>query len=139
MKSILTLIKYHKQQLDALRRELAGLETQKSRLLLAIDGLRQELARELEIAGKNSEMSQFFGGFSQRIQEREELIRAEIAKLDAQMTELRERIREKFGELKTFEIARDQFIEREKKKLATREALALDEVAIQQFVRKEES
>ncbi len=139
MKTLNTLIKYHKQQLDELRRALTALENKKASLLEAIEKLKGELLREIEIAKEQPEMSHFFGDFAQRIRVREETFRSEIAVLDQQMETMREGVRIKFGELKTFEIAKENHLKREKEKRGKREMEQMDEIALQQFMRKEES
>ena len=138
MKSLKTLIKLNKQQLDALRRSLVALEGQKANLDASIERLKAEVQAETRLAQSNVELARYFGAFTKAAQQKEADIRTEMAKLDKQMDTLREEIRGKFSELKTFEIALERQKEREKEKQAKQEAEQLDEIAMQQFVRKGE-
>lgn len=137
MKGINTLIKLSKRNLDELRREMGGLQNQKAQLEQATLKLSEELKKEIEIAGKQPEMSAFFGGFSKRIKNRQEEIVAEIKKLDDKMKKLSEKIAEAFSELKKYEIAKENHRLREEEKQRMRETAQLDEIASQQFRRKQ--
>lgn len=138
MKTLTTLIKLHKQQLDALRRSMSALETSKAKFLHSIENLKEELERETKLAQESADMGRFFGDFAKAIRLKEETYRADIAKLDTQMEELREEIRLKFSELKKFEIAREHRLSDEKATKTRREGEQLDEIAAQQFMRKQE-
>ena len=63
---------------------------------------------------------------------------AEIAKLEAQIETLAGEITVKFGELKKYEIVRDNWLRREREAADKKEAAELDDVAIQQFIRQTE-
>ena len=137
MKGINTLIKLSKRKLDELRRDLAKLESQKGQLQEAIKKLAQELEHEMSIATKQVEMSGFFGGFSKRIKLRQEEITKEIKALDDRMKLLSAQITEAFSELKKYEIAKENHRLREEEKAKRRETIMLDEIAGQQFRRKQ--
>src|SRR5579871_4540831 len=99
MKTLTTLIKLHKRNLDELRRRMASLENQKTQLQLLIIKLQEELAQEIKLAGSHPEMAHFFGGFAKRIQRRQDEVTAEIRSLDQQMKVLSEEIAAAFSEL----------------------------------------
>ena len=136
MKGINTLIKLSKRELDTLRRDMASLETQKAQLQEATKKLAEDLLREQELASKQPEMGAFFGGFAARIKKRQEEIAAEIKKLDEKVRVLNEKIMVAFGELKKYEVAKENAIKREEEKQKRIETIMLDEIASQQFHRK---
>lgn len=138
MKGLATLIKLHKRTLDALRRKMSGLESQKAQLQLASKRLTEELRREMEMARKQVEMSGFFGGFAKRIQKRQDDIAQEIRSLDKEMARLQGEIAEAFREVKKFEIAQDNIKKREADEEKRKETILLDEVAGNQHRRKNE-
>lgn len=138
MKGISTLIKMYTRELDALRRELVKLETQKEQLLQLIIDLQNELTTEQEAAAGNIEMAGFLVGFTKRIKDRQKMITQEVISLDTQIIKLRDKIAEAFGEVKKYEIVQEREKQRMKAKIAAQEQSMLDEVAIQQFSRKEE-
>ena len=137
MKGLATLIKLHKRMVDDLRRKMGLLESQKSQLQQASAKLQEELQREIALAAKQPEMAGFFGGFAKRIQNRQKDIAGEIKKLDADMAKLQVEITEAFGELKKYEIARDNAKAREKEEENRKETIALDDIAGTQHRRKE--
>src|SRR5574337_47828 len=104
MKKYDTLIKLHKRTLDELRRRMGSLENQKSQLLQLAARLREDLQREMTMAGERPEMSMFFGDFAKRIQVRQEEIGNEVLLLDQQMDKLRDEIATVFADVKKFEI-----------------------------------
>jgi chromosome segregation ATPase len=143
MKSFDTLIRLHKRTLDELRRQMVSLETQKQQLEFAIERLQQELENEVRLAGEvtreTPEMANFFGEFAKRIKLRQDLLREEICTLDAQILKLNEEIFDAFTELKKMEIARDNAKQRAKENAARKEAIDLDDIAVQQYIRKQDN
>lgn len=137
MKGLTTLIKLHKRTLDELRRKMGALEGQKAQLQETSAKLHKELEHEMALASAQPEMGAFFGGFAKRIQKRQEDIAAEVKKLDQQMAKLRENIAEAFGELKKFEIAKDNAKKRVAEEQNRKDTILLDEIAGQQHRRKE--
>ena len=102
MKGLTTLIKLHKRTLDELRRKMGALENQKSQLQLASARLQEELEREMKMAAKQPEMSNFFGGFAKRIKKRQDDIAGEIKAIEQRMAKLADEISEAYTELKKF-------------------------------------
>jgi flagellar export protein FliJ len=136
MKGLATLIKLRRRSLDELRRKMVTLENQKRQLQEATARLREELQREMEMAGKRPEMANFFGGFAKRIKTRRDTIAAEITSLDKQMDKLTDEIADAYGEVKKFEIAEENAQKRTEEKEKRRDTVALDEMAAQQDRRR---
>lgn len=137
MKTLDTLIRLHKRTLDELRRNMGVLELQKSQLQQTIQALQKDLDTEVELAGKQPEMANFFGGFAKRIKKRQEDIRLEISVLDKKITALNNEIFEAFTELKKYEIAKENAKLRVQEVEKRKETLMLDEIAAQQYQRKQ--
>ncbi len=136
MKTLNTLIRLHKRTLDELRREMVSLENQKTKLQEATVSLQKELESEVALAGKQVEMASFFGEFAKRIKNRQEELRAEIRAIDAKITKLNEDIFVAFTELKKIEIAKQNALERKKAAENRKETIMLDEIASQQYTRR---
>lgn len=136
MKSLITLIKLSKRSLDALRRELVALETEKTQLEQTSQKLREDLAAEVALAARQTEMAMFFGDFAKRIRDRQEQLAAEIKKVEQKIAAKREDITAAFSELKKYEIALDNAKARARETQNRRETLQLDEIAEQQHRRK---
>lgn len=138
MKGLKTLIKLSKRELDELRRAMAELETQKDDFFDAIKNLDKEMHTEMESAKTQPQLSQFYGGFANRIRLRQEAFRGEIKKLDTQIEGMREQITEAFGALKRYEIALENSQLREKQAQDRIETIELDDIAGMQHQRKED-
>ena len=136
MKALNTLIRLHKRTLDGLRRRMGELENQKAKLQQAIKVLQKELETEVELAGKQPEMANFFGEFAKRIKNRQDNIHKEIRAVDVKITELNKEIFEAFTELKKYEIAKENNKLRAEKEEKRKETVVLDEIAAQQFEKK---
>ncbi|MEZ5690840.1 MAG: flagellar FliJ family protein [Rickettsiales bacterium] len=136
MKKYNTLIRLHKRKLDALRRQVGDLEGQKAQLHKSIDSLRAEMKKEMELAGTQPEMANFFGQFAGRIKARQDEIYQEIKELDKKIFELNNQIIAIFQEMKKYEIAKENAIMKQKEKEKRKETIELDEIAAQQFTRK---
>lgn len=137
MKGLDTLIKLHKRKLDELRRQVVSLETQKAQLLALSAKIQQELENEIDLAGKQPEMGKFFGDFAKRIKKRQENIAIEVKSLDKQMDALRQEITAEFSEQKKYEIAKENARLRDQEEANRKETNMLDEVAADQYRRKQ--
>lgn len=139
MKGIHTLITLHQRELDGLRRQHVQLEEQKEKLIQLAAKLHNELMKERELAVKDPTMAAYMGDFEKRIKNRQMEIAKEVIQLDQRIAQLLAAITESFGELKKYEITRDNALEREKAKVDQQEQEMLDEVGIQQFSRKDDT
>lgn len=137
MKTLDTLIRLHKRTLDELRRNMVSLETQKSQLQQAIANLQKDLDKEMTLAAKQPEMSNFFGEFAKRVKTRQESLRGEIRTIDVKINELNNKIFEAFTELKKYEIAKENAKQRAREAENRKETIMLDEIAGQQYLKKQ--
>lgn len=138
MKGLNTLIKLHKRKVDDLRRKMGLLEKQKSDLLRASERMQQELEDEMKLASAQADMSQFFAGFSKRIQMRQAEIAKEVKVVDRQMDRLRDEISVEFGELKKFEITKENRLKEALAEEGRKETILLDEIASRQHHNKQD-
>jgi len=136
MKGLKTLIRLHKRNLDDLRRQMVALENEKAQLQQTIVVMQRELESEILLAGNQPEMSSFFGEFAKRIKNRQEAISQEIVVVDGKIDKLNNEISTEFTELKKFEIALENAKIRVAAEEARKETLMLDEIAAQQFQKK---
>jgi flagellar biosynthesis chaperone FliJ len=138
MKGLVTLIKLHRRNLDQLRKKIVDTERQKNLLLLVAEKLANELASELEVASTHSYFGNFFGNYAERIKKRQEDVAREIINLEQMLHKLAEELSEGFSELKKFEIAQENRLKRQKEEADRKEQIRLDDIAIDQFTRKEQ-
>lgn len=137
VKSLNTLIRLQKQRVDELRRSIAQLEAQKQKLIDQSKKLEEELQEEIQLAATQPAMGGFFGDFADRIRKKREELAVAAAQIERSIQQVMETLRDAFGELKKYEIAKEQRVQREKEKRARLENAQLDEVAISQYARRE--
>jgi uncharacterized protein (UPF0335 family) len=136
VKALQTLIRLHKRQLDELKRQQAELDREREALMAAHDRLEVELAVEAAQTEQQPTLSRFFAQYAKKVRERQRLLLAEVARVDKALAEVAEKITEGFGELKKFEIARDNELSRRHVAAEKRDQQALDATAIDRFSRK---
>jgi len=124
-----TLIRYHRWQLDGLRREMAGLQEARAKVQAAIDGVDQSIAHES--ASLTPEMAVTFnmGLFVDGQLKRRHQFEGQRARLDEEIIQLNDRIAAAFEEIKRFEIVRDRRAEEAAKAERQAEETFYNEVA----------
>ena len=137
MKSIQTLLRVKQREMDALKRQQGILEKNRDDLYKTVDMLSDRLRDELKAAEKMPEMSHFFGDFSAHIKKRQEQIHAHIRKVEAELEKLTAVIREKFSEMKKYELAMQAQQKRMAEAARKREQQAMDEVGLRGYIRKD--
>ncbi|MEZ5669293.1 MAG: flagellar FliJ family protein [Alphaproteobacteria bacterium] len=128
MKSLDTLIRLQKWQLDEKRRQLVELRRMYDDLCTAIARLDQEIAAEATLATSDPSLGATFGVFAQAARGRRDKLVASRAELDARIEGAEQEIAEAFGELKKIEVTKQGREARAQAQLARREQAALDEV-----------
>ena len=133
MKSLITLIKLQRRELDQLRRQVSALEGARDQLIEKIERLQDDLIREIEAASTMTDMRSFFGDFSDAIKKKQRALASKVVQFEQQIQELGIEIANRFSELKKFEIALDRHKEREKEKQTRREQIEMDEIGLRTF------
>ena len=136
MKSLATLIRVKQRELDALRRQQELLIKQREDVHAIIDGLVNQLARELKTAQVMPEMSHFFGDFAATIKKRQELMHGHLRKVEIEIDKIALKLRDVFSEMKKFELALAAHNKRLADAAKKRDAQAMDEIAIQGYNRR---
>lgn len=139
MEGLETLIDLHQNDLDRMRRQMVELETQRDKFQMALDALAEELEQEKHLADRDLSIRNYLENYVAENTRRATMIRDAKKRVQGQIDRLQQQIFEKFGELKKYEIAKEQADRREAKERAHREQTELDEIAIDQFKRKENS
>jgi flagellar export protein FliJ len=89
----------------------------------------------LRTAEEMPEMAQFFGDFSAHIKKRQEDIHVQLRKLEIEINKIADQIRDRFAEMKKFELTLKAYEKREKDKANRREQQEMDEMAIRGYIR----
>ncbi|MBM3618289.1 MAG: hypothetical protein FJX23_07050 [Alphaproteobacteria bacterium] len=138
MKGMKTLIKMQQKDLDELRREQTTLEEQREQLIALLTRLENEMNEERRLAEGRMEMAKYLEDYGLRVKERQMAIVQEVIQINMRLEQLGELIATAFGELKKYEITKDNFDKRVQAAVDRREQIMLDEVGLRQFTRKQD-
>lgn len=136
MKSLTTLIRVKQREMDALRRQQEMLLKQRDDLYNILERLADQLAHELKTASSMPEMAHFFGDYAATIKKRQEMMHVHLAKVERELDKLAAQLREKFSEMKKFELALAAYEKRLAEAARKREAKEMDEIAVQGYARR---
>lgn len=135
MKSLKTLIRLHKQQVDERRRLLAELRDHGERLAEQRRRFEEDAENERRLSGTDLELARAYPAFARQVKRR----RAELERLrldvEARIAQAESLLADAFQELKRFELAEEERLRQEAAEFQRRENLMLDEVASQRFDR----
>lgn len=137
MKGMKTLIKMQQKDLDELRREQTTHEEQREQLVSLLTRLENEMNEERALSEGRPEMGKYLEDYGQRVKERQMAIVQEVVQINMRLEQLGELISTAFGELKKYEITKDNFDKRVQAAVDRREQIMLDEVGLRQFTRKD--
>jgi hypothetical protein len=137
MKSLQTLIRVKQREMDALKRQQGILESQREELFVIINGLANQLSGELKAAQAMPEMAHFFGDYSATIKKRQEMMHTHVRRVDVELDKLAALLRERFSELKKYELALANWQKRKDEAAKRREQQEMDEVGIRGYVRRD--
>jgi len=137
MKTLRTLIRLKKEDVEKLQKELAAVLERQRVLQAEHDGLGQELERETLVAAEFPQAAAGFGSFAKRVIGRQKMLLENIKLLQAAIDKKRDELLTEFGEQKKFEIALEQQQLAAAGEAKRREGIRMDEVAARSFGRKE--
>ena len=136
MRTLSTLIRMHRFQLDEKRRALTDLENLRSDLIGQRDKMEAELKAEQEIAKKVEVGAFAYAGFARGVIARREKLAGSLAEIDARIEDARQDVAAAFQDLKRHEIALAQRKRRQREEADRREQIALDEVSLDMHRRR---
>ena len=129
MKSLRTLLKIAKRDLDLLRRQLADQTGKRLQVEGRILGHDREVCAEQALAARDYESARAFGSYAARAKGLRTALEAEKQSIEAEVERLRALINEAHVEMRKFERLLELEEAREKAKQEKREAAELDEYA----------
>ena len=137
MKSIKTLIRVKQREMDALKRQQGILEQQREEIHSIMVGLANQLVDELKAAQAMPEMGHFFGDYSAAIKKRQDFMHSHLRKVEVELDKLTLQLRERFGEMKKFELALANWQKRKDESVARKVSQEMDEIGIRGYVRRD--
>ncbi len=130
MKSLNTIIKLHKNELDELRKALVKFEEEKEQLIYYNKKLEEDLAKEEAVVGDNLDLKDMLLKYRKKTKERQNTISISIRDLNNMITRVKEDITTKFAEMKKFEILLANKTSQLKKQELNKEIQELNEIAL---------
>ncbi len=132
------LLKIRKYDVDQQRLHVGRLRGRRAALAEEIDALLEQVRREAEIAAGESafEARRSFPAFRERAEKREDSLRGELARVDAELESETERLNELFAELKKTEAIAEARRLAEERERARKEQQELDEIGVERNRRK---
>ena len=132
MKSLETLIKLCKRDIDEVRQQLSMLEDERAKALAHIVTIDREVKKEMAASGEVMVgWADMLSEFLKRMERRKEAQVQKVLRIETRMNQLRDRLAEQFAEMKKYEIARDHRLAAEQKRLEKQMQTMLDEIGIQ--------
>ena len=138
MKGLDNLIRLHRWQLNEKRRHLVELERLAQRLAAQIRELEVEIRNEQQVAGSSTEAGMTYGDYARAAIGRREKLDASLAELQSQRVVAKEEVAEAYRELKKFELVKVRNQRLANKRRQRQEQQVLDEVALNQFQRRDD-
>jgi len=136
MKSLRTLIKLTKANVEEKQKSLADSVSAQDQVKLRLTKTQSDLENEKESASKNPELATNFGAYVEATLAKIARIKFEIADLEKIIELKREALREAFAEQKRYEIALDIKLKEQADRENKLEQNKNDEIATQNFIRK---
>jgi flagellar export protein FliJ len=137
MTALQSLIRLHRWQVDERRRQLAQLEALGEKLRGEQQRLEAEQRSEQTAAEGSPEGAYAYGSYAGALAERRRTLAQSFAEVEQQILKARDALAEAFQEMKRYEITAANRQRQQRAKLARRQQGALDDVAIDNYRRRE--
>ena len=137
MKSLETLLRLQKREMDALKRQQGVLEAQREEVDKIITGLDNQLTSEKKAAEQMPDMAHFFGDYSASIKKQQLMMLTHKRQVEFELEKLSVQLRERFSDMKKYELALANWNKRKDAKLAAAAQQEMDEIGIRGYVRKD--
>ena len=132
------LVRLHRWKVDEKSRVLAVLLEESQALAEKAAALVEEVERERKIAGESIEAGRLFGAYASQAHERKRRLDNQRSKMEFSINQARQALRDAMGEAKKYEIAHEAELKRERVKAKVKEDQALDEAALNGYLRRRE-
>jgi flagellar export protein FliJ len=139
-KSLKTLIKISKSEVDTLQKELSELQRRQDIFLNKIAKMNADIEREKKLANDNfedHEIASSFVAFAAATKDKIEIAQTQVDILEKQIEAKRDELREAFSEQKKFEIVQANKLAKELAERNKKEDNKLDEIGVSMFIRSE--
>ncbi len=139
MRSLKTLVRMRREELDERRQLVAQLENRLNALVHARAELEKKHAAEKHFAEGSPEALFSYPAYAAWVKSEEQRFEEARLAVEAQADAARDGLRDAFAELKKLEIAEKERIRRERREAERREQKALDAVGLSGYLRKDQA
>lgn len=129
-RSLRSLARLHRWDLDQQRREIAELYRVRHELGEAMGTLNDMLVRELALSRTEGRPADF-AAFAARIKTQQDGVAAHIVDIEARITAKQDEIADTFRDVKRYEVLEERQRQRQRAEAERREQATLDEIGIQ--------
>lgn len=139
-KSLNTLIKVAKNEVDRQQKDLAEVQAKQDQILRQIEKMQAELESEKKIVERNyadHELAANFANFASAVNNKIAAAQEEVKAMEEVIEQLRDKLRESFAEQKKFEIVKAVNLKKEIAERNKKEAEKLDEMGTNIYIRKD--
>lgn len=137
MKSLTTLLRIQQREMDALKRQQGTLEAQREEIEKIQRGLENQLLSEKKAAEAMPDMAHFFGDYSASIKKQQLMMVTHKRQVEHELDKLNVQLRERFSDMKKFELALANWNKRKDAKAAAAAQQEMDEIGIRGYVRRD--
>jgi len=131
MKTLQTLVRLAKFNVDDKRRVLAEVMAQVDAVQHRIETLEQSVEHERQIAFETPELGPVFGQFASKAKGERMAMEQQLVALQPYVEQARDQLAEAFEEQKKYEITKDRRDEDQRLDLDKKDQVVLDEVGLQ--------
>jgi flagellar export protein FliJ len=135
MKGLDTLARLAKFELDAARRQLAGLEQLRDHFQLGLQRLASDLGREQALAAESWEAGRSYAAYARAMIQRRSVMQKSLDDLAPRLAEAADVVTEAYQTLKRYELAIEHRQRLAAAQAQRREQAALDATALSRFQR----
>jgi len=139
IKTLKTLSKVTRRELDTKRRDLNVLLEKKDSLFLEKEQLRLKLIKEMEISAKSFEAQYAYAAYSKRVELKQGELDKFVSGLDKMIDNMSEEIANAFAELKKYEILLEKKEKELEEELLHKEQIMLNEIGMINHERKKKT
>ncbi len=129
-KTLATLIRISKFELDEKQRALADLQRTRDAITLQQKQLEEQKLKEQNAVEKDTNLLEFYNGFLQKYLSTRENLNKALEDIDLIIEQARDVLRDAYQQHKTYEITSENILKKEKQELDLKEQKNADEIAL---------
>lgn len=131
-----SLIRYHKHELDEQQKQLSELNSLAQKIEQDIEALEEQKQKEMDASQNDPMFASTLPGYLQRCKKKKEELELSLQFVEEKIIETTDLVRDKFAELKKYELVQQRRQEEAEQKRLKSENQEFDEIGIEGHRRK---